>query len=214
MDIRNKAAIRSSGWRTDLLIGFPDGLLLLLFTTQILHGKSLTVQAFYSLHILILGIATLLMMIAVFRANRGDEHDDEGRMSKEEKQRLLKLDISQGTIEHIADEMKKDQEQWENTLQEEHVQLQQFGLGHAIRSTLATGAFFLLGGLIAFVPYLAQENFTKASELSLTLCIFALLFFAYLKSRITGQHVTRMALRYVLTGGLVILASYLIAIAI
>jgi VIT1/CCC1 family predicted Fe2+/Mn2+ transporter len=64
------------------------------------------------------------------------------------------------------------------------------------------------------VPYLAQENFTKASELSLTLCIFALLFFAYLKSRITGQHVTRMALRYVLTGGLVILASYLIAIAI
>ena len=214
MDIRNKAAIRSSGWRTDLLIGFPDGLLLLLFTTQVLHGKNLTVQAFYSLHILILGIATLLMMIAVFRANRGDEHDDEGKMSKEEKQRLQKLDISQGTIEHIADEMKKDQQQWENTLQEENVQLQQFGLAHAIRSTLATGGFFLLGGLIAFVPYLAQENFTKASELSLTLCIFALLFFAYLKSRITGQHVTRMALRYVLTGGLVILASYLIAIAI
>jgi len=214
MDIRNKAAIRSSGWRTDLLIGFPDGLLLLLFTTQILHAKSLTVQAFYSLHLLILGISTLLMMIAVFRANRGDAHDDEGKMSREEKERLQKLDISQGTIEHIADEMKKDQQQWENTLKEENVQLQQFGLAHALRSTLATGAFFLLGGLIAFVPYLAQENFTKASEVSLTLCIFALLFFAYLKSRITGQHITRMALRYVMAGGLVILASYLIAIAI
>lgn len=214
MDTRNKAAIRSSGWKTDLLIGFPDGLLLLLFTTQILHTKSLTVQAFYTLHLLILGIATLLMMIAVFRANRGDGHDDEGLMSKEEEQRLQKLDISRGTIEHIADEMKKDQQQWETTLEEEHVELQKYGLAHALRSTLATGFFFLLGGLIAFVPYLVQENFSTASEVSLGLCIFSLLFFAYLKSRITGQHVTRMALRYVLTGGLVILASYLIAIAI
>lgn len=214
MDTRNKAAIRSSGWKTDLLIGFPDGLLLLLFTTQILHTKSLTVQAFYTLHLLILGIATLLMMIAVFRANRGDEHDDEGVMSKEEKQRLQKLDISQGTIEHIADEMQKDQQQWENTLEQENVQLQKYGLAHALRSTLATGAFFLLGGLIAFVPYLAQENFSAASKVSLTLSIFALLFFAYLKSRITGQHVSRLAMRYILTGGLVILASYLIAIAI
>lgn len=214
MDTRNKAAIRSSGWKTDLLIGFPDGLLLLLFTTQILHTKSLTVQAFYTLHLLILGVAALLMMIAVFRANRGDEHDDEGKMSKEEKERLQKLDISQGTIQHIADEMQKDQKQWENTLEEENVQLQQFGLKHALRSTLATGIFFLLGGLIAFVPYLAQENFSVASKISLTLSIFSLLFFAYLKSRITGQQITRMAFRYILTGGLVILASYLIAYAI
>lgn len=214
MDTRNKAAIRSSGWKTDLLIGFPDGLLLLLFTTQILHTKSLTVQAFYTLHLLILGVAALLMMIAVFRANRGDEHDDEGLMSKEEKQRLQKLDISQGTIEHIADEMKKDQQQWENTLEEENVQLQKFGLAHALRSTLATGIFFLLGGLIAFVPYLAQENFSTASKVSLTLSLIALLGFAYLKSRITGQRTIRMAMRYLLTGGLVILASYLIAVAI
>ena len=73
---RNNQGIRSSGWKTDLMIGFPDGLLLLLFTTQVLHTKSLTVQAFYTIHLLILGLGTLLIMLAVFRANRGD--DDEG----------------------------------------------------------------------------------------------------------------------------------------
>ncbi len=209
---RNNQGIRSSGWKTDLMIGFPDGLLLLLFTTQVLHTKSLTVQAFYTIHLLILGLGTLLIMLAVFRANRGD--DDEGVMTEEEQQKLEHLDISQQTIAHISDEMQRDQQQWENTLKAENVQLQKFGLIHALRSTLVTGIFFLIGGLIAFFPYLAQENFNSASGVSLTLSLISLLVFAWFKSQLTGQRTFWLAFRYMLTGGLVILASYLIAIAI
>ncbi len=208
----NTKAIRSSGWRTDMLIGFPDGLLLLLFTTQVLYSKELSVDSFYILHLLILGVATLLMMIAVFRANRGD--DDDGTMSPEEKAKLQNLDISRPTIEQIAVEMERDQQLWEKTLQEENVELQSFGLRHALRSALATGIFFLLGGALPFIPYLASEDFTFASEISLGLSLLALLIFAYFKSRITGQQPVRTTLRYLATGGLVMLASYLISIAI
>lgn len=205
-------AIRSSGWKTDMLIGFPDGLLLLLFTTQVLYSKNMAVDVFYTLHLLILGIATLLMMIAVFRANRGEE--EEGVMTPEEKTKLQNLDISRPTIEQIAVEMERDQQIWEKTLQEEKVELKSYGLLHALRSMLATGVFFVLGGCIAFLPYLASEDFTLASKVSLSLSLTGLLLFAYLKSRITGQRAIRTTMRYLVTGALVILASYLIGIAI
>lgn len=195
-----------------MLIGFPDGLLLLLFTTQILYSKDLAVDSFYTLHLLILGISTLLMMIAVFRANRGDE--DDGKMSAEERLKLQNLDISRPTIEHIAVEMERDQQIWEKTLQEENVELKSFGLGHAVKSALTTGLFFLAGGCIVFIPYLASEDFSLAARVSLGLSLPGLLIFAYLKSRITGQRPIRTALRYLATGALVILASYLINIAI
>ena len=208
----NTKAIRSSGWRTDMLIGFPDGLLLLLFTTQVLYSKELSVDSFYIIHLFILGAATLLMMIAVFRANRGD--DEDGTMSPEERTKLQNLDISRPTIEQIAMEMERDQQIWEKTLQEENVELRSYGLGHALKSALATGLFFLLGGGLTFLPYLASEDFSFASKVSLSISLIALLIFAYLKSRITGQRAIRTSLRYLATGGLVILASYLISIAI
>lgn len=196
-----------------MMIGFPDGLLLLLFTTQILYPKELSVQAFYSIHFLLLGGATLLMMIAVFRANRG-EHDDEGQMSPEELKKLRGLDLSQDTIAHIADEMQVDQKQWEQTLQQQHVQLRGYSWLPAVRSMLATGVFFLLGGLVAFLPFLIQEDFNAAGKVSLTLSLICLLVFAVLKSRITGQRPARMAFRYLVMGSLVLLASYLITSAI
>lgn len=206
-------AIRSSGWKTDMMIGFPDGLLLLLFSTQILYTKALTVQAFYTIHLLLLGASTLLMMIAVFRANRG-EHDDEGRMSPEEHRKLQGLDLPQDTISHIADEMQQDQQQWEQTLRQEQVQLRGYSWLPAVRSMLATGIFFLLGGLVAFLPFLMQEDFNAAAKVSLTLSLVFLLVFAMLKSRITGQRPVRLAFRYLITGSLVLLASYLITSAI
>ncbi|WP_341836233.1 VIT1/CCC1 transporter family protein [Chitinophaga pollutisoli] len=206
---KTQKAIRSSGWRTDLMIGFPDGVLLLLFTTQILYSKNLTVQAFYTLHFIVLGVATLLMMIAVFRANRGEE--DEGVMTPEEAAKLRNLDLSDPTIAHIADEMQKDQAQWEATLQAEEVPLRDFGLRHAIRSTLLTGGFFLLGGLIAFVPFLMQEDFSVAGRTSLVISILALVVFGWVKSRITGQRIIALTMRYLLTGSVVVLASYLIS---
>lgn len=212
MDTHHKA-IRSSGWKTDILIGFPDGVLLLLFSTQVLHTKALTVQAFYMLHLLILGISTLLIMIAVFRANRGDEQHDEGSMSPEERRKLQNLDISSRTIEHIADEMERDQVLWEQTLESENVQLKYFRFLPAFRSMLTTGGFFFLGGLLAFFPYLMQEDFNAAAGISLTLSLMGLVGFALLKSRITGQRSVGMTLRYLALGGLVIFAAYLIGIA-
>ncbi|MGX5819111.1 VIT1/CCC1 transporter family protein [Chitinophaga lutea] len=209
---KGEKAIRSSGWTTDMLIGFPDGLLLLLFTTQVLHGKGLTVGGFYNLHWLILGVCTLLMMIAVFRANRGD--GDEGVMTPDEEKKLKNLDISRPTIEQIAIEMERDQQLWEKTLADEKVELRSFGLRHALRSMMATGVFFLAGGLTAFFPYLANEDFTAASRTSLVLSITGLLIFAILKSRITGQGAIRVTMRYIVTGALVLLASYLISLAI
>lgn len=196
-----------------MMIGFPDGLLLLLFTTQILYPKELSVQAFYSIHFLLLGGATLLMMIAVFRANRGED-DDEGQMSPEELKKLRGLDLSQDTIAHIADEMQVDQKQWEQTLQQQQVQLRGYSWLPAVRSMLATGVFFLLGGLVAFLPFLIQEDFNAAGKVSLTLSLTCLLVFAVLKSRITGQRPVRIAFRYLVMGSLVLLASYLITSAI
>jgi VIT1/CCC1 family predicted Fe2+/Mn2+ transporter len=76
---------------------------------------------------------------------------------------------------------------------------------------VATGVFFFLGGCLVFLPYLFQEDFPAASRISLTISVIFLILFALLKSRITGQGTMRIAMRYLLTGGAVVLVSYLVS---
>lgn len=212
MGIAHKA-IRSTGWKTDMVIGFPDGLLLLLFTTQALYAKAISVQQFYTLHLFIIGISTLFMTITVFLANRGDHHD-EGTMSPQERQKLQRLEISGDTIEHIAVEMQEDQQKWEQTLAQENVQMTSYRRLPALRSALITGLFFFLGSLVPFLPFLLQEDFNAAANASIYISIFTLLLFAFLKSRVTNQKPWRSFFRYLAMGGLVLLAAYLIRLVI
>ena len=65
-----------------------------------------------------------------------------------------------------------------------------------------------------FLPFLVQEDFNAAAKVSLSISLISLLLFAFLKSRITGERPVRLAFRYLITGSLVLLASYLITSAI
>lgn len=203
MTTTNKA-IRSSGWLTDFLIGFPDGLFLLFFSTQLLQSFPLEVQTFYNIHLGIWGIGSLLVMYSAFRANRGDSQHDEFQLSPQERLKLEKLDIAPHTISHIEQEMAKDGELWENILEKEQVKETSFSLARAIRSALATAIFFLMGGALSFGPYLANESFPAAGQTSMLLVFLGLTFFSFVKARVTSQRTLPLVVRY-LTMGLGIL---------
>lgn len=207
---KQQKAIRSSGWKTDFLIGFPDGLLLLFFTTFLLHGLPVSVQQFYTLNTCIWLAGSILVMITAYQANRGDSQHDESSLSPEERQKLERLNISEPIIEDIATEMQRDAVQWEETLQSLHVQERHFSFAIAIRSALLTGLFFLIGGIVPFLPYLRDENFAVASNSSVLYVFIAMTIFSFVKSRMTSQPTMPIILRNLAYGSAVWLGAYVI----
>ncbi|RAJ79321.1 VIT family protein [Chitinophaga dinghuensis] len=203
-------AIRSSGWSTDLLIGFPDGLFLLFFSTQVIQHFPMEVQKFYNLQLAIWLIGTLLVMFSAFRANRGDLQHDNPLLTPEEKQKLQGLDISETTIDHIADEMKKDADLWERTLAEEKVKETTYSRGRAISSAIFTGLFFLMGGGLSVYPYLANENFNAASQTSMMLVFLGLTIFSFIKARLTAQRPLPIVIRYWLMGAGILAGAWIL----
>jgi len=190
-------SIRSTGWKTDFLIGFPDGLFLLFFTTLLIQVFPVDVQQFYNLNLWISLGGALLVMATAWQANKGDGHD-EAALSPEERKKLQKLDIAEDTIEHIGKEMEQDATRWEQVLQQEKVQRVHWHPLRALRSALLTGISFLAGAFISFWPYLANENFGAAARVSAVWVIITVLIFSFIKARITSQRVAPVIFRYLL----------------
>lgn len=202
-------AIRSSGWMTDFLIGFPEGLLLLFFTTFVSHGLPITIQRFYTVNSWIWLIGSVVVMITAWQANKGDSQHDESTLSPEERLKLENLDIGDNIIADIAEEMEKDASDWEHTLQQEHVQERHYHPGKAVVNALITGVFFLLGGLLPFLPYLRNEDFSAAAKGSVGVCFGVMILFSLVKSRMTNQGVLAMVLRNVLYTAAVLLGAFI-----
>lgn len=192
---REFKAIRSSGWITDFLIGFPEGLLLLFFTTFLSHALNITVQKFYTVNACIWLIGSVVVVVTAYLANKGDSQHDESTLSPEERKKLENLDISENMIADIAEEMAKDASDWEHTLEEENVQVSNYHLGRALLNALITGVFFLLGGLLPFWPYLSNENFPEASHKSVLLAFGVMVLFSFVKSKMTNQAAIPLILR-------------------
>lgn len=193
-------AIRSSGWKTDFLIGFPDGLFLLFFATQVVQTFPLEVQTFYNIQLCILAAGSLLVMYSAYQANKGDAQHDSALLSDDERRKLKHLDINDHTIAHIADEMQKDAVQWETTLQQEQVVETTFSRSRAIMSAIFTAVFFLLGGMLSVGPYLSNENFPAASQTSMMLVFLGLTVFSFIKAKVTNQRPLPIIIRYWLMG--------------
>ncbi|MET6997302.1 VIT1/CCC1 transporter family protein [Chitinophaga defluvii] len=203
-------AIRSTGWKTDFLIGFPDGLFVLFFCTQAMQRMNLSVQTFYTIHLSIWLGGALLVMIAVYLANRGDKQD-ESLLTPRERHKLQQLDISTGMITQIESEMAKDARLWEDILVQQQVATSTFRLAQALRSAIVSGIFFLFGGILALGPFLANENFNAASRTSMLVAFLALTCFSFLKAKMTTQRTWVVIFRYFLMAAGVLAGSWLVA---
>ncbi|ASZ12906.1 VIT1/CCC1 transporter family protein [Chitinophaga pendula] len=206
----NERTIRSTGWKTDFLIGFPEGLYVLLFTTHAAQGLPLSVQTFYTLNTGIWIIGATLVGITAYSANKGDSQHDESTLSPEERKKLQKLDISDPMIGQIAAEMEKDAALWEKTLESIQVRTVEFNARKALRSALVTAASFLLGGIIPLFCYLANENFPQASRTAITSSLVAATAFGWFKAAATSQRNWTTALRYLIIAGVVLGAALLL----
>ena len=202
--------IRSSGWKTDMLIGFPDGLFMLFFTTQLIQLLNVDVQQFYDLNRWIAILGGILVMAAAWQANRGDQQHKASTLTPEERQKLEHLDINEATIDHIKQEMEQDATRWQKTLQQEKVQLAAWNPLRALGSAITAGIFFLMGAAIPFWPFLANENFSVASRLSLLLVFLSTTVFAIVKAKVTAQRLRPVIVRYLLLTGGIWIAVYLV----
>jgi len=153
------------------------------------------------------------MMIAVFRANRGDEHDDEGVMTKEEKQNSRSWISHKALLNILQKKCRRPAAMGKYTGRRKSAVA-------AIRSETCAEKYIGYRHLLfdrwpdRFPPLSCPGEFLYSFQSEPQYQSHQPAPVAYLKSRITGQRTIRMAMRYLLTGGLVILASYLIAVAI
>jgi VIT1/CCC1 family predicted Fe2+/Mn2+ transporter len=202
-------AIRSTGWRTDFLIGFPDGLFVLFFCTHIMQRMPLSVQTFYTISLCVWVGGALLVMVAAFLANRGDKHD-ESLLTTKERVKLQQLDISVGMIAQIESEMAKDAQFWEDTLAKQQVATSTFRFTQALRSALLSGIFYLFGGILVLGPFLANENFAVAARTSMLIAFLALTCFSFLKAKMTTQPAWVVIFRYFLMAAGILAGSWLL----
>lgn len=203
-------AIRSSGWKTDLLIGFPDGLFLLFFATQVIQLFLIDVQTFYNIHIGIWVIGAILVLYSAYQANKGDTQHESALLSEQERKKLQHLDINQQTISHIESEMKKDAENWDQILNQEQVKEAYFSKARAIKSAIFTSFFYLIGGALSFCPYLSNENFNAASQTSTLLVFLGLTIFSFIKAKVTAQRPLPILLRYWLMGAGILICVWIV----
>lgn len=203
-------AIRSSGWKTDFLIGFPDGLFLLFFATQVIQVFPIEIQTFYTIHLCAWIIGAVLVMISAFQANKGDLQHDSALLSDQERTKLQRLDINARMIAHIEQEMEKDAHSWELMLEHEKVKESAFSRSRAIKSALMTGVFFLLGGILSLGPYLSNENFAAASQTSILLVFLGLTIFSFIKAKVTAQRPLPVILRYWLMGAGILAGAWIL----
>jgi hypothetical protein len=210
MSQQQHKAIRSSGWLTDFIIGFPDGLLLLFFTTFLSQGLPLSVQQFYTINSCIWLGGSVIVMITAYLANKGDGQHDENTLSPKERTKLEHLDISDHIIDNIATEMARDAAEWEHTLLTEKVQESHYSFGRAIRGALMTGVSFLLGGILPLLPYLRNEHFSAAVINSVIVTFLVMIVFSFLKSRITRQSSIPLILRNLLYTTATFVTAYIL----
>ncbi|NNM94391.1 MAG: iron transporter [Bacteroidia bacterium] len=96
--------------------------------------------------------------------------------------------LSESTQELVADEICKDKHVWVDFMMRYELGLEKPDSGRAHRSAFNIALSYIVGGLIPLSGYIFTSSSVKGLLASSCITIVCLLFFGYLKSKVTGQN--------------------------
>jgi predicted membrane protein (TIGR00267 family) len=84
-------------------------------------------------------------------------------------------------------------------------------INRAKKSAFNIGLSYVVGGIVPLIPYIITDEPMQGFIGSVIITTVALLIFGYIKSKVTGQHPFKGALKTTLVGLLAASAAYFVA---
>jgi vacuolar iron transporter family protein len=217
--------LRSSDFRTDIVIGMSDGL-----TVPFALAAGLTVVVASNTIILVAGIAaiaagSIAMGLGGYLAGKAEmdqynaelkrEYDEAEKIPAKEKEELknffANIGLSQDIQNKAAEEISKDKKQWVDFTMKYELGLDKPDLKRATKSALNIGLSYAAGGLVPLSPYFFTDAPVDALKISAVLTLLCLFVFGFFKSSIAGVNPWWGAVRVSLIGALAAVAAFGVA---
>lgn len=154
-----------------------------------------------------------------YRAERERETRETYEVPKQETQEVRTIlrdefGLNQQELEPVLDSLRRDRDKWVDFMMHFELGLEAPEETQALRSALTIGLSYAVSGFIPLSPYFAASSLLTALFISIGVTSAALLFFGYIKGRVTGTNAPRSALQTFLIGGVAAAAAFGIARAI
>lgn len=133
------------------------------------------------------------------------------REKQEIKEILSRYHISENVQHQLVEELCQDKQKWVEFMMQFELGLSEPDIHRARKIAFNIGISYAIGGLVPLIPYMLTDTPHKGFVWSVAVTLLALLVFGYIKSKATGQHPFKGALKTTLVGLLAAFAAYFVA---
>jgi VIT1/CCC1 family predicted Fe2+/Mn2+ transporter len=141
--------------------------------------------------------------------------EEEDQLMKQETDKTISLfktlDLGPNLQSHAIGEIEKENEEWKKYLEENEQEFEKPRQKDVPLTALIIGAGYMVGALLAIIPFFINTNAGQAFRFSLWINIPLLFMIGFIKSKVNGEPLIWGSIRLALLGSAVVGAAYMIA---
>lgn len=217
--------LTSSEWLTDIVIGMSDGLTVPFALAAGLSGAVSSTGIIVIAGIAEIAAGSIAMGLGGYLAGKTEidhynselkrEYEEVELVPEKEKEEVREffgnLGLSEEVQQQAVEEIAKDKKKWVDFMMKYELGLDKPDPKRATKSALNIGLSYAVGGLIPLSPYFFTDTPLVALKYSAITTLICLFIFGYFKSRMTGVHPLKGALKVMLIGAVAASAAYGVA---
>ncbi|HEY8896211.1 MAG TPA: VIT1/CCC1 transporter family protein [Niastella sp.] len=217
--------LTSSAWLTDIVIGMSDGLTVPFALAAGLSGAVSSTGIIVIAGIAEIAAGSIAMGLGGYLAGKTEidhynselkrEYEEVELVPEKEKEEVREffshLGLSEEVQKQAVEEIAKDKKKWVDFMMKYELGLDEPDPKRATKSALNIGLSYAVGGLVPLSPYFFTNTPLDALKYSATITLLCLFIFGYFKSRMTGVHPLKGALKVMLIGAVAASAAYGVA---
>jgi vacuolar iron transporter family protein len=217
--------LTSSAWLTDVVIGMSDGLTVPFALAAGLSGAVSSTGIIVIAGIAEIAAGSIAMGLGGYLAGKTEidhynselkrEYEEVELVPEKEKEEVREffgnLGLSEEVQQQAVEEIAKDKKKWVDFMMKYELGLDKPDPKRATKSAMNIGLSYAVGGLVPLSPYFFTDTPVEALKYSSIITLICLFIFGYFKSRMTGVHPLKGALKVMLTGAVAAGAAYGVA---
>lgn len=216
----------ASDFVRDVIIGMADGL-----TVPFALAAGLAAGGFGSAHLIVaaglaeIAAGSISMGLGGYLAAKSQADHYVNELERErreveivpdvEQKEVTDIFVSYGMDEHqsaaLAASLAKDKQKWIDFMMRFELGLEEPDPKRAVRSAVTIASAYVAGGLIPLAPYMILGDAKQGLAASVTITLFALAIFGYVRGKFTALKPVRSMVETVLVGGIATAAAFLLA---
>jgi vacuolar iron transporter family protein len=217
--------LTSSAWLADVVIGMSDGLTVPFALAAGLSGAVSSTGIIVIAGIAEIAAGSIAMGLGGYLAGKTEidhynselkrEYEEVELVPEKEKAEVREffgnLGLSEEVQQQAVEEIAKDKKKWVDFMMKYELGLDKPDPKRATKSAMNIGLSYAVGGLVPLSPYFFTDIPVEALKYSAIITLICLFIFGYFKSRMTGVHPIKGALKVMLIGAVAASAAFGVA---